>query len=200
MADSGNDRIVRIDDMTGKNWVSFGQPGAGTGQFNVPASIFVNSAGNIFVADGNERIVRISDMTGAGWITFGSAGSGTNQFSTPPGLFVDRAGRIYVTDSDNSRIVRINDMTGAGWTTLGTYGSGTYQFNGLNNAQMGNIFVDTGGKIYVVDGGNSRLVRMDDMTGAGWTTLGTYGSGTSQFVYPNSVFVKPQSEVIVGRK
>jgi hypothetical protein len=52
----------------------------------------------------------------------------------------------------------------------------------------------------VVDGGNARLVGMDDMRGAGWTTLGTYGSGTAQFVYLNSVFVKPQSEVVVGQK
>ena len=196
VADSGNGRLVRMDDMTGKNWVTLSS--SGSNQFTGPISVFVNPAGNIFVIDGN-RIVRVNDMTGAGWTTFGTSGSGTNQFSSPGGIFVDRSGRIYVSDSDNCRIVRVNDMTGAGWTTLGSLGSGVLQFNGRVRAQMGSIFVDTGGKIYVVDGGNARLVRMDDMTGAGWTAIGTYGGGTSQFVYPTSVFVKPQSEVIVGR-
>ncbi len=196
VADSENDRIVRMDDMTGKNWVSLS--GSATDPFTGPICVFVDSTGHIFVIDGN-RIVRMNDMTGAGWTTFGSSGSGTNQFGSPGGIFVDRSGRIYVNDSDNCRIVRMNDMTGAGWTTLGSFGTGVLQFNGRVRAQMGGIFVDTGGKIYVVDGGNARLVRMDDMTGAGWTTLGTFGNGPSQFVYPTSAFVKPQSEVVVGQ-
>jgi serine/threonine protein phosphatase PrpC len=31
------------------------------------------------------------------------------------------------------------------------------------------IFVDPGERIYVAHTGNSRIVRIDDMTGAGWT-------------------------------
>jgi hypothetical protein len=34
-------------------------------------------------------------------------------------------------------------------------------------------------KIYVADRDNSRIVRIDDMTGAGWTTFGTAGSGVT---------------------
>jgi hypothetical protein len=37
---------------------------------------------------------------------------------------------------------------------------------------------------------NHRIVRMDDMTGAGWTTLGTFGSGANQFHWPASVFIR----------
>lgn len=90
VADSGNGRIVRMDDMTGKNWLTLS--GSGSGQFTGPISVFVNSAGNIFVVDGN-RIVRINDMTGAGWTTFGTSGSGTNQFSSPGGIFVGPVGQ-----------------------------------------------------------------------------------------------------------
>jgi streptogramin lyase len=45
-------------------------------------------------------------------------------------------------------------------------GGGINQFSGAFH-----ITVDTAGKIYVSDFGNGRIVRIDDMTGAGWTTL-----------------------------
>ncbi len=41
------------------------------------------------------------------------------------------------------------------------------------------IAVDAGGRIYVADLGNHRIVRVDDMTGAGWSTLGSQGSGVN---------------------
>ena len=89
VADQSNHRIVRINDMTGAGWTSFGSTGSGVNQFNVPTGIFVNAGGQIFVADQtNHRIVRINDMTGAGWTTFGSLGSGVNQFADPTGIFV----------------------------------------------------------------------------------------------------------------
>jgi len=199
ITDSGTGRIVRMDDMTGKNWIQFGTVGGGTGQFRDPAGIFVDSSGKIYVADStNSRIVRINDMTGAGWTSFGSKGAGINQFNVPNMLFVDPSGRIYITDSNNCRVVRINDMSGSGWTSVGTCGSGSLQFNG-QTAFVGGVFVDTAGRIYVADAGNARLVRMNDMSGSGWITLGTFGSGTGQFVYLNNVFVKPPSEIIVGR-
>jgi len=41
IADSGNDRIVRIDDMAGKGWIAFGTSGKGDGQFNTPSGVFM---------------------------------------------------------------------------------------------------------------------------------------------------------------
>src|SRR5438309_10033738 len=45
-------------------------------------------------------------------------------------------------------------------------------------------------KIYVADESNNRIVRMDDMTGAGWTPFGVFGSGPNQFNLPVRVFVR----------
>src|SRR5438876_11727793 len=45
-------------------------------------------------------------------------------------------------------------------------------------------------KIYVADESNNRIVRMDDMTGAGWTEFGTFGSGPNQFRFPSGIFVR----------
>jgi len=128
VADASNNRIVRMDDMTGAGWTPFGTSGSGMNQSNGPFGIFV-SAGQIYVADrNNNRIVRMDSMTGAGWTEFGTFGNGPNQFSSPFGIFAG-AGQIFVADTFNTRIVRINDMTGTGWTPFGTPGSGMNQFN-----------------------------------------------------------------------
>jgi streptogramin lyase len=189
-------RVVRIDDMTGTNWTALGAMGAGAQQFNAPAGVVVDGTDRIYVVDSvNGRIVRMDDMNGGNWTTFGTVGSGQNQFDVPGWIALDASGRIYVSDSNNCRIVRINDMTGAGWVSLGTPGSGTNQFN-CTQAQMGGIFVDSAGRIYVVDAGNSRIVRMDDMTGSGWIAFGTHGTGVNQFLVPSTIFVKPPSLVV----
>src|SRR5437016_78499 len=55
-------------------------------------------------------------------------------------------------------------------------------------------------KIYVADESNNRIVRMDDMTGAGWTPFGTSGSGPNQFRFPFGIFVSAgQNFVVMGR-
>ncbi len=193
VASLGNDQIVRIDDMTGAGWTSFGSRGGGANEFLGPTGIFVDAVRKIFVTDSNNhRIVRMTDMTGVSWTTFGSRGSGTNQFDSPRGIFVDAAGKIFVTDSNNHRIVRIDDMTGAGWITFGSFGDGANQFLG----PVG-IFVDARGKIFVTDAGNRRIVRMNDVTGAGWTTFGTAGSGSGQFIDPNGIFVSSAGQISV---
>ena len=44
------------------------------------------------------------------------------------------------------------------------------------------VVVEVAGKIYVMDSGNSRLVRIDDMNGTNWTGATTgRGSGVGQF-------------------
>jgi hypothetical protein len=193
-----NDRIVRIDDMCGDNWVSLQDvPGADVAtSFGSPEGVFVDSAGKIYIADtfGLNQIIRMDDMTGTNWTTVGSTGSGTLQFNAPKNVFVDGAGRIYVTDSFNYRIVRMDDMTGKNWTTFGTRGTGVDGF-----AFPTSIFVDGAGHIYITDSDHAnmfdRLVRIDDMTGTNWTTFGTNGSGVNQFSALWGVFVDPAGHI-----
>ena len=141
----------------------------------------------------------MDNMTGAGWVELGSFGSGTKQFSNPHGIFVASTGQNL-----RDRLRQQPDcadgyrrMTGAGWTTLafGTSGSGTKQL-----PMPHGIFVGHGisGKIYVIDAGNARIVRMDDMTGAGWTTFGTSGSGANQFSMPHGIFVDTAGKIYVA--
>ncbi len=165
-------RIIRIDDMTGKNWVSFGTFGSGVNQLHDPSHLVVGPDGKIYIADkGNKRIVRIDDMTGKNWITYDTK----SQSIEPLGVAFDSKGRIYIANSNE--IIQIDDMTGKGRISFGTSGSGVNQFYKLKD-----ISIDSMDRIYGADAGNYRLVRIDDMTGKGWVTYGgTKGSGIGQF-------------------
>ena len=192
VADTSNNRIVRMDDMTGANWIAFGKTGSGTNQFQSPYGIAVNAAGKIYVTDNiNCRVVRIDNMSGKNWTSFGTCGSGNLQFNNPTGLALDSSGRIYVTDTGNNRIVRVNDMAGDGWVTYGAVGSGTGQFA----APVG-IAVDSAGKIYISDTNNARIVRLDNMSGTNWTALGG-GTGTYQFGSPVAISLDGTGRIYV---
>ncbi|MEK7074369.1 MAG: NHL repeat-containing protein, partial [Patescibacteria group bacterium] len=123
VSDKCNYRVVRFDDMTGKNWVSLGgKRGAGILEFGDELNgITVGPDGKLYIADEhNHRIVRVDDMTGKGWISFGSEGSGVNQFNQPHDIAISRSGKIYVADTFyNDRVVRFDDMTGKGWISYG---------------------------------------------------------------------------------
>ena len=187
LADTYNGRILVTPDV-GTTWGSYTAPGNGANQLGSMSGIYVTAAGAIYTTDWvNGRIIRVNDTTGAGWTSFGTVGSGVNQFNSPRSIWVDEANgnKIYVTDALNHRIVRIDDMTGAGWVTFGTAGGGVNQFD-----SPGGILIGGGGAsafaagIYVSDFSAGRIAYFSDMTGSGWTTYGTNGSGNGQFMSP----------------
>jgi len=193
IADTYNGRIVRIDDMNGTNWASFGTYGSDVGQFNNPMAISIDSAGRIYVMDtGNSRLVRMDDMSGTNWTTMSSVGSGVGQFAQylAPVAF-DASGRIYVADA--GRIVRMDDMNGTNWTTLTQSPVINSYIYSLQSPQ--GVAVDAAGKIYILDAGSYQpaLIRVDDMTGANWTSI--YLGSTST---PHSIAVDSSGMVLVG--
>ena len=190
ITDTYNDRIVRIDDMNGTNWTSFGTYGAGVGQFAIPQSISIDPAGRIWVLDnGNGRLIRMDDMNGTNWTTVGRVGSGVGQFgalSSAPGF--DALGRIYVADTGNRWIARFDDLNFTNWTTLSqSQPIGPYIF--LFGGPIG-VVTDQAGKIYVADG--AKVIRVDDMTGANWTSisLGTFS--------PHTIAIDSSGMVVLG--
>ncbi len=193
VTDMTNERIVRINDMTGSGWIAYGDTGSGVGEFNAPRGIALGPDGKIYMIDShNDRIIRINDMTGAGWIEYGSHGFGVGQFYLPFGITFGPHGRIYVADRDNNRIVRIDDMTGVGWVDYGSYGSGIGQFYFPSG-----IAVDSVGRIYVAEIGNERIVRIDSMNGAGWISYGDSGSGIGQFQKPRDIGIGPDGKIYI---
>jgi sugar lactone lactonase YvrE len=58
-----NSRVAKVD--KNGNWIkSWGEPGDGPGQFNVPHSIAVDAQGNVFVADRGNRRIQVFDGDG----------------------------------------------------------------------------------------------------------------------------------------
>jgi len=197
IADTYNCRVVRMNDMTGTGWTTYGGTcGASPGQFSSPNGIAVDSAGKIYVMDtGNSRIVRIDDMSGANWITYGSLGSGTGQFNSFTSITVDASGKIYVPDTGNKRIVRLDDMSGTNWTVL----TQSPPVNGVNYSFTSPVAVavDAAGKIYVADNTSfaPAVVRVDNMTGLNWTSIYVSPSGSAGL---NSISVDSGGTVYTG--
>ncbi|HUZ18536.1 MAG TPA: 6-bladed beta-propeller, partial [Spirochaetia bacterium] len=79
------------------------------------------------------------------------------------------------------------------WKTFGSAGTGANQLSGPVATAT-----DSRGRIYVVDQGNSRIVRFDNMSGANWVTFGSYGSGVDHFSGPTGIAVDGRGRVYVA--
>ena len=136
--------------------------GSGSGQFNTPRGIAVDSSGNVYVADaGNNRVEKFS--SGGTFIaTWGSYGAGNGNFSSPRGVAVDSAGNVYVADGNNNRVEKFTGM-GTYVSQLGcasgacSSGAGKGEFNSPYG-----VAVDSSGNVYVADGGNNRVELFGD--------------------------------------
>jgi streptogramin lyase len=188
IAERVNNRITRIDDMTGAGWVTYGSSGSGVGQFNKPMGIAVGPDNKICVMDQhNNRIVRVDDMTGAGWLSYGSSGSGVGGFSCPGHLAFTTDGKIIKGDGYNSQVVQMDDITGTGWTTLGDGGFSLPE----------GVAVGPDGKIYVADAEYDMIVRVDDISGSGWVSYGTTGTGIGEFTYLTEIAIGYDNKIYI---
>lgn len=91
--------------------------------------------------------------------------------SGPSGATRDGAGAVVVAELAGDGISAADP--GGAWNHLGSSGGGTGEFR----RPVATAFV--GGRIVVLDGGNSRLVFIDDIGGGGWTTYGHPGAPTA---------------------
>ena len=173
VTDAGRDQLLLVDDLAAPSPQWFGTSGSADKQWRRPWGIATAPSGFIVSDSGNDRIALISDPDGSNWSALGTHGSGDLEFDRPAGVAVDDEGRIYVADLGNARIVRVDDIDGNGWTTYGTPGSPSPvdpQAVGRFHEPVA-VAVDANGAIWVADQRALRVVRVDDMTGAGWLAL-----------------------------
>jgi trimeric autotransporter adhesin len=112
-----------IETIAGNGTAGFAGDGGAAidAELNVPRSVALDSAGDIYIADaGNNRIRKVTASTGfistiAGGPAAGSSGDGglaTNALlNSPAGVAVDTAGNVYIADTGNYKIRAINTGT-----------------------------------------------------------------------------------------
>ncbi len=79
------------------------------------------------------------------------------------------------------------------WKAFGSAGTGADQLSGPAATAT-----DSRGRSYVVDQGNSRIVRIDDMIGTNWIFFGSQGLEDNQFCGPLGIAVDKSGRVYVA--
>ena len=141
-----NSRIARYDHDG--NWLgSFGEPGAGPGQFNTPHSLVIDRQDHLYVADRNNRRIQVFDTTGHllriihidvpvaadARIVLGSRQAPVNQPGAPWALCITPGPTqyLYAADAFPGRIYKLSlDGRVLGW--LGQAGRQPGQFGWIH--------------------------------------------------------------------
>ena len=168
-----------ITTIAGGSYGFSGDGGPATAaEFGNPWGLATDGAGNLYIADrDNERIRKINTSG----IISTVAGNGTNGFrgdggpataaelNLPMGVAVDSAGNLYIADQNNHRIRKVSTSgiitTIAGSGAVGS-SAGGYSGDGgpATDAQLNfpqGVAVDNSGNIYIPDGNNYRLRKVN---------------------------------------
>jgi predicted membrane-bound mannosyltransferase/sugar lactone lactonase YvrE len=151
--------------------IVFGRRGSDPGELAQPADVFVDGAGNIWVADAQNNRVQKFDANGALVGQLGRAGSASGAFNEPWSVAVDNDGFIYVADTWNHRVQKFApDLTlVSAWGQPGSQNNpGPLDLYGPRD-----IVIAADGTLWITDTGNKRLLRFSP----DGEPLGTFGSG-----------------------
>jgi sugar lactone lactonase YvrE len=197
IADQQNHRIRKvttegiISTFAGNGSQGFSGDGgqAALAQFNNPAHVIFDSAGNLYIADGNNYRIRkvmangiITTVVGSGSQGYsGDGGPATSAAITwIEGMAFDSAGNLYIANYGTHRVRKVDTSgiitTVAGTGTKGYSGDGGPATAATLSSPAG-LAVDSAGNLYIGDAGNN-VVRK--VTAAG--IISTFaGNGTAGF-------------------
>lgn len=179
IADRMNDRIVRINDMTGSGWQTAVGPGTCGGmplpnQMCKPTAVTVDGSGHIYVREYFTRTIRLDNMTGAGLAMVGPGPVPQTNWTPVQDVVLDGAWRIYSSDPFGHHVTRVDDISGAGAVSLNGPCPASIWYDGSILCFPIGLFVENSGRIYIGDG--CRLVRVNDISGSGRTIFPASGA------------------------
>lgn len=206
IADKSNSKVRVISATTGHIFTfagsTYGLSGMGgpatLAQMKYPDGVFVNHAGDVIITDWyNDMTYYVDHTTGniASRCGCGSQGCGGDggpswlaKMMTPAGSCEDLAGNTYIADKGSNRIRRVDALTGI-VTTIAN-GTGTFGYSGdggpainANFSGPSAVFFDPTspglGHLYLSDGGNNVIRKIDLNTGRITTVAGTGVAGYS---------------------
>ncbi len=221
IADVDNGRVRKVSNaeittVAGTGTIGFGGDNglAISAQLQGPASVAMDSAGNLYIADsGNNRIRKVSNgviTTLAGNGTPGFSGdngpAAAAQLHGPSGVAVDATGNVYIADDFNARVRMVS---GGVITTVA--GNGTPGFSGDNGPAIGaqlsgpnSVALDAAGNLYIADSLNNRIREVSGgvittVAGGGSFSLGDNGPATkAQLSLPAGVAVDATGNLYIA--
>ncbi len=185
-------RFVRLFDLPAGEQHRIGDD-EGPGQLIKPIGLDIDATGRLYVADIGAKSIVVYGPDRA----FVRRIGGERWFSRLASVTVDPEGRrVYAVDlggvsSENHRVRMFDATTGEHLGDIGRRGSGPGEFNLPRDLAIG-----AGGRLYVVDGGNFRVVVFD-RDGRYLTSFGSIGKQYGQFARPKEIAVDRDGNVYV---
>ena len=95
---------------------------------------------------------------------YGSQGRDTGQFDHPHGICCNKYGTVYVADTRNNRVVRLKyENTNLRWVGVIPNDEVKMANEEASLKSPRDVAIDTHGRVYVADSGNSRIVVFDSL-------------------------------------
>ncbi len=185
-------RFVRVFDLPQGKEYRIGDED-GVGQLVKPIGLDIDAAGNLYVADIGARMIMVYGPERQFLRRIG----GDKWFQRLTSVTVDPAGkRVYAVDiggvsSDQHRVRVFDAVSGEHLQDIGRRGSGPGEFNLPRDVAIG-----AGGRLYVVDGGNFRVVVFD-AEGRYLHSFGSVGKQYGQFARPKEIAADREGNVYV---
>ena len=153
--------------------------------FNEPTGAAFTPNGDFYVSDGyvNSRVIKFN-KDGEHLLHWGKKGAADGEFNLVHDVTLDSRGRVYIADRTNQR-VQIFDAGGkflGKWTDLG--------------APWGLYYVAREDAIYMCDGGNNRVLKLN-LEGQILGVLGSYGKTGGKFDFAHNIAVDSEGSIYV---
>jgi len=167
--------------------------GSAANQLNDPDGLWVDGAGNVYVADyNNSRVQKWAPGATAGTIVAGSTtyGNQANELDGPANIYMDASGNLYIVDDDNDRVQKWASGATTGTTVAGGGSMGGPALDQLNFPD--DVFLDASGNVYVSDGANERIIKWAPGATTGVVAAGGAGMGATlhQLAGPSGLYIK----------